>query len=190
VKSVLRLEESLWWERFVEEVGAGNETVRELWMVRVVSWAKMNFIWTVHVCLGEFATYLRHVRSLKFTDKPDYVYLRNLFHDVLCKHSWECDWEFDWVAQQKVCTRLNGLALYELLTYKLLPLDSTFLMLLLLFNGRLARCTWVIWFPLGSSLCVGCREYCALDSFVHLGPMLDYIVCFPTCPFFLTQSIS
>jgi len=56
------------------------------------------------VLLGEFATYLRHVRNLKFTDKPDYSYLRNLFYDVLRKHSWECDWEFDWVVQQKVYT--------------------------------------------------------------------------------------
>jgi len=54
--------------------------------------------------LGEFVTYLRHVRSLDFTDKPDYSYLRNLFYDVLRRHSWECDWEFDWIVQQKVCS--------------------------------------------------------------------------------------
>ena len=53
-------------------------------------------------CLGEFATYLRHVRSLEFTDKPDYSYLRSLYYDVLRRHSWECDWDFDWFALQKV----------------------------------------------------------------------------------------
>ena len=40
VESVLRLEGSLWWERFVKEVGlepGSSETERELWMVRVVS---------------------------------------------------------------------------------------------------------------------------------------------------------
>jgi len=38
MESVLRLEGSLWWERFVKEVGleAGVKE-RELWMVRVVS---------------------------------------------------------------------------------------------------------------------------------------------------------
>jgi len=38
VESVLRLEGSLWWERFVKEVGleAGVKD-RELWMVSVVS---------------------------------------------------------------------------------------------------------------------------------------------------------
>jgi len=59
------------------------------------------------ICLpfvGEFATYLRHVRSLDFTAKPDYNYLRNLFYDVLHRHSWDCDWEFDWIVQYKVCT--------------------------------------------------------------------------------------
>jgi len=35
VESVLRLEGSLWWERFVKEVG--RERDRELWMVTVVS---------------------------------------------------------------------------------------------------------------------------------------------------------
>jgi len=38
VESVLRLRGSLWWERFVEEVGLEPRVKeRELWMVRVVS---------------------------------------------------------------------------------------------------------------------------------------------------------
>ena len=37
VESVLRLEGSLWWERFVKEVGLElGVKERELWMVRVV----------------------------------------------------------------------------------------------------------------------------------------------------------
>ena len=64
---------------------------------------KIDFL-RLFAILGEFATYLRHVRSLDFTDKPDYSYLRNLFYDVLHKHAWDCDWEFDWIVQQKVCT--------------------------------------------------------------------------------------
>jgi len=39
VESVLRPEESLWWERFVKEVGLSgdSERVRELWMEKLVS---------------------------------------------------------------------------------------------------------------------------------------------------------
>ena len=38
MESVLRLEGSLWWERFVKEVGLEpGVNDRELWMVRVVS---------------------------------------------------------------------------------------------------------------------------------------------------------
>jgi len=38
VESVLRLAGSLWWERFVKEVGLKTGVKeRELWMVRVVS---------------------------------------------------------------------------------------------------------------------------------------------------------
>jgi len=39
-ESVLRLEGSLWWERFVKEVGLESgmkEREREIWIVRVVS---------------------------------------------------------------------------------------------------------------------------------------------------------
>jgi casein kinase 1 gamma len=56
------------------------------------------------LCKGfpdEFATYLRYVRNLQFTEKPDYNYLRNLFFDVMRKNSWDCDWEFDWILLQK-----------------------------------------------------------------------------------------
>lgn len=54
------------------------------------------------LCVGEIASYMRYVRSLEFTQKPDYNYLRTLFHDVLRKNGWDCDWEFDWIVQQKV----------------------------------------------------------------------------------------
>jgi len=35
--SLNRTEESLWWERCVEEVGFESGVMRELWMVRVES---------------------------------------------------------------------------------------------------------------------------------------------------------
>jgi len=65
---------------------------------------KNHFLCIDGLFLDEFAMYLRYVRSLDFTDKPDYGYLRNLFYDILHKHSWECDWQFDWIIQQKVRT--------------------------------------------------------------------------------------
>ena len=47
-------------------------------------------------------TYLRYVRSLDFAERPDYEYLRGLFHGLLKKNGQETDNEFDWIVQQRV----------------------------------------------------------------------------------------
>jgi casein kinase I family protein HRR25 len=44
----------------------------------------------------EFAVYLNYTRTLKFEDKPDYTYLRNLFRDLFARSSFANDYKFDW----------------------------------------------------------------------------------------------
>ena len=46
--------------------------------------------------LGEFVTYLNFCRSLKFEDKPDYAYLRQLFRSLFHKLGYIYDYVFDW----------------------------------------------------------------------------------------------
>ena len=46
--------------------------------------------------LGEFVTYLNFCRSLKFEDKPDYAYLRQLFRNLFHKLGYTYDYVFDW----------------------------------------------------------------------------------------------
>ncbi|XP_064405833.1 casein kinase I-like isoform X2 [Halichondria panicea] len=51
------------------------------------------------LCRGypsEFATYLNFCRSLKFEDKPDYAYLRQLFRSLFHKLGYTYDYVFDW----------------------------------------------------------------------------------------------
>lgn len=51
------------------------------------------------LCSGvpeEFLNYCGYCRRLKFTEKPDYVYLRGLFKDLMKKMSMEEDYIFDW----------------------------------------------------------------------------------------------
>jgi len=53
----------------------------------------MNELWrkkmgtpTEVLCKGqpqEFVTYMNYCKNLRFEDKPDYTYLRNLFKDLL-----------------------------------------------------------------------------------------------------------
>lgn len=48
-------------------------------------------------CLtAEFATYLNFCRSLRFDDKPDYSYLRQLFRNLFHRQGFSYDYVFDW----------------------------------------------------------------------------------------------
>lgn len=51
-----------------------------------------------HVCrpAAEFATYLNFCRSLRFDDKPDYSYLRQLFRNLFHRQGFSYDYVFDW----------------------------------------------------------------------------------------------
>ncbi|CAA0394177.1 unnamed protein product [Arabidopsis thaliana] len=44
----------------------------------------------------EFATYIHYCRSLRFDDKPDYVYLKRLFRDLFIREGFQFDFVFDW----------------------------------------------------------------------------------------------
>jgi len=46
--------------------------------------------------LAEFTTYLNFCRSLRFDDKPDYSYLRQLFRNLFHRHGYTYDYVFDW----------------------------------------------------------------------------------------------
>lgn len=45
----------------------------------------------------EFVTYLTYCRNLRFDERPDYAYLKNLFKDLFQKSGFECDYMYDWV---------------------------------------------------------------------------------------------
>ena len=48
------------------------------------------------VFVDEFATYLTFCRSLRFEDKPDYSYLRQLFRNLFHRENFTYDYVFDW----------------------------------------------------------------------------------------------
>ena len=45
----------------------------------------------------EFAQYMDYCRKMKFSDEPDYEYLRGLFRDLFKKEKFEFDYKYDWV---------------------------------------------------------------------------------------------
>ncbi|XP_022891989.1 casein kinase 1-like protein 2 [Olea europaea var. sylvestris] len=51
------------------------------------------------LCRGyptEFASYFHYCRSLRFEDKPDYAYLKKIFHDLFIREGFQFDYVFDW----------------------------------------------------------------------------------------------
>ena len=63
--------------------------VRLLWHGRAAC-----VLFCFHV--AEFATYLNFCRSLRFDDKPDYSYLRQLFRNLFHRQGFTYDYVFDW----------------------------------------------------------------------------------------------
>lgn len=57
-----------------------------------------NAVSTAFFCRfpAEFATYLNFCRSLRFDDKPDYSYLRQLFRNLFHRQGFSYDYVFDW----------------------------------------------------------------------------------------------
>lgn len=49
----------------------------------------------------EFNKYMTYCRKLKFTEKPDYVYLRNLFKNLFKTMQFVHDYQFDWATEVK-----------------------------------------------------------------------------------------
>ena len=41
-------------------------------------------------------TFLTYARKLRFEDKPDYTFLKNLLKDLFIKSGFELDWKYDW----------------------------------------------------------------------------------------------
>jgi len=49
----------------------------------------------------ELSKYLHYCRSLAFTDKPDYKYLRGLFRQALTRETLDYDFMFDWMTRNE-----------------------------------------------------------------------------------------
>ncbi len=74
---------------------------------------------------AEFATYLNFCRSLRFDDKPDYSYLRQLFRNLFHRQGFTYDYVFDW-NMLKFVSYLNN-NLYIVCVHLSLTLWSNFI---------------------------------------------------------------
>lgn len=45
---------------------------------------------------NEFEIYLKYCRSLKFEERPDYVWLKRLFKNLFQNLEYQCNLSFDW----------------------------------------------------------------------------------------------
>jgi len=56
------------------------------------------------LCKGlpvEFAEFLNYTRDIKFDEKPDYTFVKNLFKKIMDKEKIEIDYNFDWVVKKQ-----------------------------------------------------------------------------------------
>ena len=84
-----------------------------MWCIFITNWKHawlLNFLYLYIVCIvlymflslcyiyssGEFETYFQICRSLEFKDKPDYIYLRQLFRKLFFRLGYTYDYVFDW----------------------------------------------------------------------------------------------
>lgn len=63
--------------------------------LRLIYWSIVNCLYCDFVA-AEFSTYLNNCRSLRFDDKPDYSYLRQLFRNLFHCQGYVYDYIFDW----------------------------------------------------------------------------------------------
>ncbi|KAF8352011.1 kinase-like protein [Amanita rubescens] len=64
------------------------------------------------LCCGfpsEFGVFLNYARTLRFDAKPDYPYLRKLFHDLFLREGFQHDNHFDWSVQHDLHDDSNNL---------------------------------------------------------------------------------
>lgn len=71
----------------------GQGVAKVVWAAQA-SWQQS----LLSLCLSpaEFSTYLNFCRSLRFDDKPDYSYLRQLFRNLFHRQGFSYDYVFDW----------------------------------------------------------------------------------------------
>ena len=55
---------------------------------------------------AEFGTYLNYCRSLRFEEKPDYSYLRQLIRNLFHRQGFAYDYVFDWNSLKEVSISL------------------------------------------------------------------------------------
>jgi serine/threonine protein kinase len=63
------------------------------------------------LCKGyppQFLEYFTHVMNLQFEAKPDYNYLRNLFHELFTSQQYVDDGEFDWIVTKRNSRSAGG----------------------------------------------------------------------------------
>ena len=76
----------------------GHGWSRVLWTDTILALSQ-KYCWlplSLLVFTAEFATYLNFCRSLRFDDKPDYSYLRQLFRNLFHRQGFSYDYVFDW----------------------------------------------------------------------------------------------
>lgn len=50
----------------------------------------------------EFVVYLNYCKNLMYYEEPDYNFLKSLFIDLMRKHNYQLDFEYDWINKNNI----------------------------------------------------------------------------------------
>lgn len=93
------------------EAGKRNPSKRYLTFMMSVS-SHILYQMNEHI-LAEFGTYLNYCRSLRFEEKPDYAYLRQLVRNLFHRQGFSYDYVFDWNAMKDVRTSQQTICIVQ-----------------------------------------------------------------------------
>ena len=77
---------------------SSSNCIRESRSGSLIDWIKYHLFYFS----AEFTTYINYCRSLRFEEKPDYAYLRQLIRNLFHRQGFSYDYVFDWNAIKEV----------------------------------------------------------------------------------------
>ena len=72
--------------------------------MRIFLYSMWNFFLLFHV-LDEIVKYLQYVKTLGYTDEPNYSKCKDFFVQALKKHGWKNDGKLDFTAEKKTAAK-------------------------------------------------------------------------------------
>ena len=73
--------------------------------MRISLYLLLKYTCIIIPCLDEIVKYLQYVKTLGYTDEPNYSKCKDFFVQALKKHGWKNDGKLDFTAEKKTAAK-------------------------------------------------------------------------------------